>query len=116
MLKETLSFLALCVVFLLALIGVSILRLYPDWLDWPVARALNNLTKDHPRTTELAYCAAYPIVEGLISVSLIWYAWFSSPIPESRAKLVIAIPGTAGTKTHLQSAASASYAECFWRH
>jgi membrane-associated phospholipid phosphatase len=80
--------------FLLVFLGATMLRLYPHWFDWPVARVLNNLTISHRLANDFAVGAAYPIVESLIVVSLVWYCWFADNSPELRARLVISV-GTA---------------------
>ena len=77
------------ILFLLVFLGTTVLRLYPDWFDRPIAKALNNFATGHPFTNGLAHGAAYPTLEGLIVVSLLWYCWFSDTDPEVRARLVI---------------------------
>src|ERR1700680_2165512 len=77
------------ILFLLVFLGTTILRLYPDWFDRPVAKALNNFAMDHHLANKLAIGAAYPTLEGMIVVSLLWYCWFSDTSPELRARLVI---------------------------
>jgi membrane-associated phospholipid phosphatase len=77
---------ALAFAFLLG--GASVLALSPDWLDRPAARAINSLTTGWQFANELAFALAYPTVQGVIVVSLIWYCWFSDITTESRARLV----------------------------
>jgi membrane-associated phospholipid phosphatase len=77
------------ILFLLVFLGTTILRLYPDWFDRPVAKVLNNFAMDHHFANKLAIGAAYPTLEGMIVVSLLWYCWFSDTSPELRARLVI---------------------------
>src|ERR1700674_719636 len=61
------------ILFLLVFLGTTILRLYPDWFDRPVAKVLNNFAMDHHFANKLAIGAAYPTLEGMIVVSLLWY-------------------------------------------
>jgi undecaprenyl-diphosphatase len=77
------------IMFLLMFLGTTVLRLYPDWFDRPVAKVLNNFAMGHCFANELAHGTAYPTLQGMIVVSLLWYCWFSDDGPELRARLVI---------------------------
>jgi membrane-associated phospholipid phosphatase len=77
------------IVFLLVFLGTTVLRLYPDWFDRPVAEVLNNFAMGHRLANDLAHGTAYPTLQGMIVVSLLWYCWFTKDGPELRARLVI---------------------------
>jgi undecaprenyl-diphosphatase len=70
------------------LLGATILALYPDWFDRPLAKAINSLTGDRQVADALAVGLAYPTLQGVIVVSLLWCCWFSGVKAESRAKLM----------------------------
>jgi membrane-associated phospholipid phosphatase len=91
------------IVFLLVFLGTTVLRLYPDWFDRPVAKVLNNFALGHRFANELAHGTAYPTLQGMIVVSLLWYCWFSDDGPELRARLVIGAAAAviAGLIAHL---------------
>jgi membrane-associated phospholipid phosphatase len=90
------------IVFLLVFLGTTVLRLYPDWFDRPVAKVLNNFALGHRFANELAHGTAYPTLQGMIVVSLLWYCWFSDDGPELRARLVIGAAAViAGLIAHL---------------
>jgi membrane-associated phospholipid phosphatase len=69
--------------------GSILLRRYPDFLDWPIARLLNRLTRKCTAANRIAIGVAYPTLEGLILTSFIWYCWFADNTPVERARLVI---------------------------
>jgi membrane-associated phospholipid phosphatase len=75
------------IAFALLLICGATLALNPDWVDRPLAKAVNNLTRDQGLANELALGITYPTLQGLIVVSLVWYCWFSSA-DQSRARIV----------------------------
>lgn len=75
-------------VLFLLFVGTTFLALNPDWIDRPLAKAVNILASNQPFARRLAFGAVYPIVEGAIVVSLLWCCWFSHVGPESRARLV----------------------------
>jgi membrane-associated phospholipid phosphatase len=91
------------IMFLLVFLGTTVLRLYPDWFDRPVAKVLNNFALGHRFANELAHGTAYPTLQGMIVVSLLWYCWFSDDGPELRARLVIGAAAAviAGLIAHL---------------
>lgn len=74
--------------FLLLFLGTVILAHHQDWLDRPAAIAVNNLAVNWPFAGWLAAGLAYPSVEGVIALSLVWGCWFSVNAPQSRARLV----------------------------
>jgi membrane-associated phospholipid phosphatase len=88
--------------FSLAFFGTTVLRLYPDWFDRPIAKVLNNFAMGHRFANEIAHGTAYPTLQGMIVVSLIWYCWFSDG-PELRARLVVGVGAAviAGLIAHL---------------
>ncbi|MER8804185.1 hypothetical protein [Mesorhizobium sp. M0998] len=75
---------ALCLLF----VGTTFLALNPDWIDRPLATAVNTVASNQPFASRLAFGAVYPTTEGAIVVSLLWYCWFAHDGPESRARLV----------------------------
>ena len=76
------------IAFLAAFFGTTVLRFYPSWFDQPVAKVLNNFAVGHRFATDMAHGTAYPTLQGMIVLSLLWYCWFSDPGPELRARLV----------------------------
>jgi membrane-associated phospholipid phosphatase len=74
----------------LLLFAAGILALHPDWIDRPLAKAVNSLTRDHEFANELAFGIAYPTLQGVIVVSLLWCCWFSG-VKDSQARLVSGI-------------------------
>ncbi|OAP40035.1 hypothetical protein AU381_10885 [Sinorhizobium glycinis] len=72
----------------LLFVGTSFLALNPDWIDRPLAKAINTVASNQPFATRLASGAIHPTTEGAIVVSLLWCCWFSHVGPESRARLV----------------------------
>jgi membrane-associated phospholipid phosphatase len=74
--------------FSLLFLATTILALYPDWLNRPVAKAINSLTIDRQFANALAFSVAYPSLQGLAVVSLVWCCWFSGIKAESRARMV----------------------------
>ena len=75
--------------FSLLALGTALLRLYPDWFDRPVAISLSNVTGNGEFANRLAIGLAYPTLQGVILVCLVWYCWFSSSKPEMRARILI---------------------------
>lgn len=75
---------ALCLLF----VGTTFLALNPDWIDRPLAKAVNTVASNQPFASRLAFGAVYPTTEGAVAVSLLWYCWFAHDGPESRARLV----------------------------
>jgi membrane-associated phospholipid phosphatase len=69
------------------LFAAGILALHPDWIDRPLAKTINSLTRDHDFANALAFDLGDSTVQGVIVVSLLWYCWFSV-VKESRAGLV----------------------------
>lgn len=65
-----------------------ILRLYPVLLDYPLARAFNDVATGRDLATEFAIAVTYPALQGVTIVSLIWYCWFSGINREMRAQIV----------------------------
>jgi membrane-associated phospholipid phosphatase len=74
--------------FSLVFLATAILALHPDWLNRPVAKAINNLTLDWEFANVLAFGVAYPTLQGLAVVSLVWCCWFSGINAGSRAHIV----------------------------
>jgi membrane-associated phospholipid phosphatase len=75
-------------VFSLLFLGTTVVALYPDWFDRPVAKAINNLTIDHQFANVLASGIAYPTLQGVTVVALVWGCWFSALTPDLRARLM----------------------------
>jgi membrane-associated phospholipid phosphatase len=74
--------------FSLLFLGTTMLALYSDWLNRPVAKAINSLTMDWQFANALAFSVAYPTLQGLAVVSLVWCCWFSGIKAELRAHIV----------------------------
>ncbi|MGH8335371.1 MAG: phosphatase PAP2 family protein, partial [Gammaproteobacteria bacterium] len=55
------------------------------------AKAINSLTTNWQFANKFAFALAWPTVQGVIVVSLIWYCWFSAITADSRARLVSGI-------------------------
>jgi undecaprenyl-diphosphatase len=72
----------------LLFLGTVLLVLHPDWFDRPLAKAINNLATDQPVASRVAAGIAYPTVEGVIVVSLIWCCWFSGIDQQLRARII----------------------------
>jgi membrane-associated phospholipid phosphatase len=70
------------------LFAAGILALHPDWIDRPLAKTINSLTRDHDFANALAFDLGDSTVQGVIVVSLLWCCWFSVVVKESRAGLV----------------------------
>jgi len=85
------------------LLGTMVLNRCPDWFDRPIAMAINHLSIDWRFASMLAAGLSYPSVEGMITLSLVWYCWFSVATPESRARFVSAVIAAvlAGVIAHL---------------
>lgn len=75
---------ALCLLF----VGTTFLALNPEWIDRPLAKAVNTVASNQPFASRLAFSAVSPTIEGTIVVSLLWYCWFAHDGPEPRARLV----------------------------
>lgn len=75
---------ALCLLFA----GTTVLALNPEWIDRPLARAINIAAINQPFARWLAYGVVYSVAEGALVVSLFWYCWFSEVTPQLRARLV----------------------------
>jgi undecaprenyl-diphosphatase len=75
-------------VFSLLFFGTLVVALYPDWFNRPVAKAINGLTIDHHLANVVAFGIAYPMLQGVILVALVWCCWFSGLTPELRARLM----------------------------
>ena len=65
------------IAFLLLLLGATILALYPDWFNRPLARAISSFAGDEQVPHAVALGLAYPTLQGVVVVSLLWYCWFS---------------------------------------
>jgi membrane-associated phospholipid phosphatase len=74
--------------FSLLFLATAILALYPDWLNRPVAKAINSFTMDREFANAVAFTVAYPTLQGLAVVSLVWCCWFSGIKAELRARIV----------------------------
>jgi membrane-associated phospholipid phosphatase len=74
----------------LLLFAAGILALHPDWIDRPLAKAINSLTRDRDFANALAFDVEDSTVQGAIVVSLLWCCWFSG-VNESRARLMSGI-------------------------
>lgn len=74
--------------FSLLFLATTILALYPDWLNRPVAKAINSLTIGREFANAIAFGVAYPTLQGLAVVSLVWCCWFSGIKAELRAHIV----------------------------
>jgi membrane-associated phospholipid phosphatase len=83
-----LHYLGVPIVLFLVFLCSIVLRLYPDRLDWPVAKSLNDFARSRSFTTRIAFGAAYPTLEGMILVSLVWFCWFADATPIVRAGLI----------------------------
>lgn len=75
-------------VFSLLFLGTTVVALYPDWFDRPVAKAINSLTIDHQFANVLASGLAYPTLQGVTVVALVWGCWFSGLTLDLRARLM----------------------------
>jgi membrane-associated phospholipid phosphatase len=75
------------IAFLLLLFGAAILALYPDWFNRPLAIAISSFGGDRQVSNALALGLAYPTLQGVVVVSLLWCCWFSSIKAELRARL-----------------------------
>jgi membrane-associated phospholipid phosphatase len=80
--------LANAIAFSLLLLGAAVLALNPGWFDRPLARAINDLTRDREFANALAFALAYPTLQGIIVILLAWSCWFSGVSVELRARLV----------------------------
>lgn len=78
---------AIAFAFSLLLLAAALSAVNPDWIERPLATAINRLTRDRELATAIAFDVAYPTLQGVIVVSLLWFCWFSDPIA-SRARLV----------------------------
>ncbi len=65
-----------------------VLRLHPDLVDRPVARALNQLAAEGGAVNRLAAAATEPLVQGVAVVSLAWVCWFYGPAQTFRSRVV----------------------------
>lgn len=74
--------------FSLLFFGTLVVALYPDWFNRPVAKAINGLTIDHQFANVLASGIAYPTLQAVIVVALVWCCWFSGLTPDLRARLM----------------------------
>lgn len=75
---------ALCLLF----VGTTVLALNREWIDRPLAAAINIAASDQPFAGRLAYGVVYSMAEGALVVSLLWYCWLSEVRPQLRARLV----------------------------
>jgi len=75
-------------VFSLLLITAAILALYPDSFNRPLARAVNSVARDQHFASMLAFGLAYPALQGVIVVSLLWCCWFSALTAELRGRVI----------------------------
>jgi membrane-associated phospholipid phosphatase len=75
------------IAFLLLLLGATILALYPDWFNRPLAKAISSFGGDRQVPNALALGLAYPTLQGVVVVSLLWCCWFSGIKAELRARL-----------------------------
>src|ERR1700730_9824576 len=76
--------LANAIAFSLLLLGAAVLALNPGWFDRPLARAINDLTRDREFANALAFALAYPTLQGIIVILLAWSCWFSGVSVELR--------------------------------
>jgi membrane-associated phospholipid phosphatase len=74
--------------FALLLLAATLLALYPDWLARPLANAINGFTRDWRYADALAFALAYPTLQGVMLVSLIWCCWFSCATADLKARLL----------------------------
>lgn len=74
--------------FSLLFLGTMVVALYPDWFNRPVAKAMNSLTIDHQFANVVAFGIAYPTLQGVTVVALVWCCWFSGLTPDLRARLM----------------------------
>src|SRR5438128_11718001 len=72
--------------FSLLFLATAALALYPDLFNRSLAKAISNLTVYTPFATELAFCLAYPTLQGVVVVSLLCCCWFSDLNTESRTR------------------------------
>lgn len=79
---------ALCAFAFAAATGIAI---HPDWIDRPIARAVNSLTAGEPLLTGAGAALVAPTVDGAIMVSLLWGAWFAVAEPSPRARLIAGV-------------------------
>lgn len=75
---------ALCVLF----VGTTILAVNPEWIDRPLAAAINVVASNQPFAWRVAHGVVRSMAEGALVVSLLWYCWFFAVMPQSRAGLV----------------------------
>ena len=74
--------------FSILVLPIAFLTFNPAWFDRPVTMALNNLIRDWQLASGFAVVLAYPTLEGVIVVSLLWCCWFSGITVESRARIL----------------------------
>jgi membrane-associated phospholipid phosphatase len=74
----------------LLLLAAGILAFHLDWIDRPLAKTINSLTRNREFANALAFDLADPTLQGVVVVSLLWCCWFSG-VNESRARLVSGI-------------------------
>lgn len=74
--------------FSLLFLGIMVVALHPDWFNRPIAKAINSLTIDHQFANDLAFGIAYPTLQGVTVVALLWCCWFSGLTPDLRARLM----------------------------
>jgi membrane-associated phospholipid phosphatase len=77
--------------FLLIFFAAAILALNPDWISRPLARAVDSLAVDWPFITVLAAGLAYPTLQGVLVMSLVWSCWFSDTAAEVRARVATGV-------------------------
>ena len=88
-------------------LGTAFLALNPDWFDRPVANTIKDIIRDHQFSNGLMVGVAYPTLEGVVVLSLLWYCWFSDLTVESRARILSSAVAAvfAGFIAHLLRAA-----------
>src|SRR4051812_282810 len=76
---------------LLVFLAAGTLALNPDWISRPLARAVDSLTVNWPSITVLAAGLAYPTLQGVVVMSLVWSCWFSDTAAEVRARIAAGV-------------------------
>src|SRR3954471_13477831 len=76
---------------LLVFLAAGTLALNPDWIGRPLARAVDSLTLNWPFITVLAAGLAYPTLQGVLVMSLVWSCWFSDTAAEVRARVAASV-------------------------
>jgi membrane-associated phospholipid phosphatase len=85
---DHLNYLQIPTLVLLMFVCSIALRLCPSRFDWPITKFFNDLARKRSFITRIAFGAAYPTLEGMILVSLVWFCWFADAAPIVRAGLI----------------------------